>query len=139
MQSHIEWTGRCTFGHRNCNEQPTLKLCRRYEMLCGIWYHLHNLKKVENTHGGVLILVKLQALAWNFTKSITPPRVFFTFFKLYKWYQIAQNINMQLPMLTLNVLTHETDILNLDEDPVNIDEPDLRERTKYLQKCKYMT
>ena len=46
---------------------------------------------------------------------------------------------MQLPMLTLNVLTHETDILNLDEDPVNIDEPDLRERTKYLQKCKYLT
>ena len=31
-------------------------------------------------------------LACNFTKSNTPPRVFFTFLKLYKWYQIAQNI-----------------------------------------------
>ena len=24
-----------------------------------IWYHLHNLKNVKNTYGGVLILVKL--------------------------------------------------------------------------------
>ena len=31
-------------------------------------------------------------LACNFTKSNTPPWVFFTFFKLYRWYQIAQNI-----------------------------------------------
>ena len=30
-------------------------------MLCAIWYHLHNLKKVKNTHRGVLLLVKLQA------------------------------------------------------------------------------
>ena len=28
----------------------------------------------------------------NFTKSNTTPWVFFTFFKLYKWHQIAQNI-----------------------------------------------
>ena len=119
MQSHIEWTGRCTFGYWNCNEQPTLKLCRRYEMLCGIWYQLYYLKNVENTHGGVLLLVKFQALACNFTKNITPPRVFLTFFKLCKWYQIAQSITAQLPMLTLNVLTHETDILNLDKDPEN--------------------
>ena len=26
----------------------------------GIWYHLHNLKDLKNTHGGVLFLVKLQ-------------------------------------------------------------------------------
>ena len=43
-------------------------------------------------HGGVLLLVKLQAASYNFTKSNTPPWVFFTFLKLYKWYQIAQNI-----------------------------------------------
>ena len=30
-------------------------------MRCAIWYHLYNLKNVKNTHGGVLILVKLQA------------------------------------------------------------------------------
>ena len=27
--------------------------------------------------------------SYNVTKSNTPPRVFFTFLKLYKWYQIA--------------------------------------------------
>ena len=30
---------------------------------CAIWQHLYNFKKVKNTHGGVLILVKLQAKA----------------------------------------------------------------------------
>ena len=30
---------------------------------CAIWYHLYNLKNVKNTHGGVLILVKLQVNA----------------------------------------------------------------------------
>ena len=38
-------------------------------------------KKVKNTHGGVLLLIKLHVF-W----------VFFTFFKLYKWYQIVQSI-----------------------------------------------
>ena len=33
-----------------------------YVMLCAIWYHLYNLKNKKNTHGGVLLLVKLQAL-----------------------------------------------------------------------------
>ena len=33
-----------------------------------------------------------QDLACNFTKSNTPSRVFFTFFQLYKWYQIAQTM-----------------------------------------------
>ena len=58
----------------------------KYVMRWGIWYYLYNLKKVENTHEGVLILVKLQALACNFTKINTPPWVFFTFFELYQWY-----------------------------------------------------
>ena len=33
---------------------------RAYGMRCAIWYHLYNLKNVKNTHGGVLILIKLQ-------------------------------------------------------------------------------
>ena len=36
---------------------------------------------VKNTHGGVLLLVKLQASAFKFTKSNTPPWVFFTSLK----------------------------------------------------------
>ena len=42
---------------------------------------------MKNTHGGVLLLVKLQA-----TKSNTHPWVLFMFLKLYKWYQIVQGI-----------------------------------------------
>ena len=30
-----------------------------YVVRCAIWYYLYNLKKVKNTHGGVLFLVKL--------------------------------------------------------------------------------
>ena len=58
---------------------------------CAIQYHMHNLKNVKNTHGGVLLLVKLQAKACNSTKSNTPSWVFFTFFKLCEWHQIAQS------------------------------------------------
>ena len=42
-------------------------------MQCAIWYYFYDLKNVKNTDGGVLLLV------CNFTKSKTPPRVFFTF------------------------------------------------------------
>ena len=34
-----------------------------YMMRCAIWYLLYNLKKVKNTHGGVFLSVKLQALS----------------------------------------------------------------------------
>ena len=61
-----------------------------YVKRCAIWYHLYNLKNVKNTHGGVLLLVKLQAKTWNFTRSIIPPWLFFIDFKFYKWCQIAQ-------------------------------------------------
>ena len=42
---------------------------------------------MKNTHEGVILLVKLQALAINI-----PLWVFFTFFKFYKLKQIAQRI-----------------------------------------------
>ena len=60
-----------------------------FETLCAIWYQLYNLKTVKNTHGGVLLLLKLQAEA---TTSNTVPWVFLTFLKLCKWYQIAPSI-----------------------------------------------
>ena len=53
----------------------------KYETLWVIWYHLYNLNKVKNTNGGVLLLLTVQALACNFTKSNTHPWAFFTFFK----------------------------------------------------------
>ena len=41
------------------------KTHKPYVMPYAIWYHLHNLKKVKNTHRGVLILIKLQAEAYT--------------------------------------------------------------------------
>ena len=64
------------------NKLRSLFKCFLFVMRCAIWYYLYNLKNVKNTHGGVLILVKLQAPACNFTKINTPQQVFFTFFKL---------------------------------------------------------
>ena len=50
-----------------------------------IWYHLYNWKNVKNSLRG--------PKACNFTKSNIDPWVFFIFFKLHKWYQIAQRIS----------------------------------------------
>ena len=63
-----------------------------YVMFCANWYHLYNFKNVKNTHGGALLLLKLQANFTNFIKSSNPPWVTFTFLKLYKWYQIVERI-----------------------------------------------
>ena len=68
----------------------------RYVMFSTIWYHLCNLKIVKNTPGGMLLLVKLQASACNFTKSNTPPGVLFKYFELYRWYQIVQSASYDL-------------------------------------------
>lgn len=43
------------------------------------------LKSVKNTHG-VIFLVKMQASDCHFTKSSTPPWVFWKYLKLHKWY-----------------------------------------------------
>ena len=67
----------------------------------GIYDPLHDMLpfvqfKKREKHGGMLLLVKLQAKACNFTKSNTLPWVFFTFLKLHNWYQIAQSISYTL-------------------------------------------
>ena len=70
------------------NLKQERSICKFY----AIWYHLHNLKNVKNINGGVLLLE-----ACNFTKSNSPLWVFLMFFKLHKWYQIAQSVsNMSL-------------------------------------------
>ena len=58
-----------------------------------IWYHLYNLKNVKNIHGRelLLVLLLLEKVLLS-TKINTHPWSLFTFFKLYKWYQIAQSI-----------------------------------------------
>ena len=50
------------------------------------------LKKREKNHWRIVTYSEVaELLAWNFTKSSTPPWVFFTFFELCKWYQIVEN------------------------------------------------
>ena len=49
-------------------------------------------KREEHPYRSVTFTSKVVGLVCNFSKSNTPPWVFFTFFKLYKWYQTAQHI-----------------------------------------------
>ena len=62
-------------------------------ILCKILYHLYRM----------LLLFKLQAEACDFTKSNTLPWVFFTFFKLYECYQIAQSVSNKKPNPTKSI------------------------------------
>ena len=55
-------------------------------MRCAIWHHLYNLNKREKHPWRSVDFSKVASC----TKINTPPWVFFTFFKLYKWQQIAQ-------------------------------------------------
>ena len=48
-----------------------------FEMLCGIWYRLYNLNNVKNSHGRVLLLVKLQAIASNTSHISSIEKIFF--------------------------------------------------------------
>ena len=69
---------------------------KRMRRFARFWYHLYKLENVKNTHGVALLLVKLQAEAWNFTKNNTIPWVFLTFLKFCEWYQISQSITYVL-------------------------------------------
>ena len=80
-------------------------------MRCKIWYRLRNLKNVKNTHGGVLLVVELQV------KKVTLLHMyFFRFFKLYKWYQIAQNITYNLSKRSFNAENLEIKWTNKCDD-----------------------
>ena len=89
-----------------CGKQPissinlsSFKLCFtvqdfKFHMWCFARFGtICTILKMWKTHEGVLFLVKLEALA---CKSNTPSWVFFTFFKLFKWYQIALRITSSM-------------------------------------------
>ena len=44
-----------------------------YVLLRSIRYYLSNFENLKNTYGGVLFLVMLEAVVYNFMKSIIPP------------------------------------------------------------------
>ena len=43
--------------------QFSLLIANSDVMFCAIWCHLQNLKNLKNTHGGVLLLVKIKAFS----------------------------------------------------------------------------
>ena len=51
-------------------------------MMCAIWYHLYNFRKCNKHPWRSVTFGKVTGFSCNFTKSITPPWVFFMFFKL---------------------------------------------------------
>ena len=79
----LSFTNFWTFMFQNGYVDLTL-----FAMLWAIWYHLHYLKNVKNIYGACrfqhAILLK-----------VSPPWVCFTFFRLYKWYQIAQTASFK--------------------------------------------
>ena len=47
----------------------TRRNCKIFDAL-RVWYHLNNLKNVKNTHGGELLLLKLQVEVCNFSEAL---------------------------------------------------------------------
>ena len=58
------------------NWQGSINSISTNEMFFAICHHLYNLKNVKNSHGEVLLLVKLLAKTCNFTKNCTLPWMF---------------------------------------------------------------
>ena len=71
-----------------------------FVMFCMIWYNLHNLKNVKTIHRGVLLSVNLQAKSLYLYQKQYSSKGVFHVFKLYKWYQIAQNITSEFAINT---------------------------------------
>ena len=84
----ITWLTWCSIDSRFRPNGFRIKVCTsNIHLWCfAIWYHLYNLQNVKKTYGGMLLLVKLQDSVCKFTKSKMTPWMFFSFFKLYKWY-----------------------------------------------------
>ena len=67
--------------HQKCIA-PINRCTESFVVRCAIRYLFYNLKNAKNTYGRVLLF-----------KSDSPPWVFFTFSKLYKWCLIAQRMS----------------------------------------------
>ena len=76
-------------------------------MPCKIFHHLCHLKNVKSTHGGLLLLADFRLETATLLKVTLVHGCFSRFFKLYKWYKIAQSIiyNIVNPLAT-NVAHH---------------------------------
>ena len=111
-----------------CKKLRLRPLTGPYKRLCSIQFDMrrfaqfgtmYNLKTLKNTHGRVLLLLKLQSEACDFG---TPSWVFLTILKLHKQYQIAQSITyclysslsfLQLPLSLRTPLTNRNQLIDL--------------------------
>ena len=75
-------------------------------MPCAIWYHLCNLKNVKNTHGGLLLLVEMQAWACNFAVQMVTIRTRRHIFILFNF--LCSNFVMLWRAITYTDSTAET-------------------------------
>ena len=88
-----------------CTVRIALLLLFKYVMRCTIWYHLHHLKNVKNTHGRVLLLVKLQAKAFTKIYFILPlTLILFRVPLTYKQWNLHIYIHKQLLGLSVSTL-----------------------------------
>ena len=88
----------------------------QFFMFWAIWYHLYNFKNVKNTHGRVLLLVKLQASKltiktperrhWNIL-----PWVFFMFFKSINGTKSRNASHINLPIKIIQALFVELNLI----------------------------
>ena len=72
---------------RKCGEFQVLQLLLSLTLRISLERHATDIRLLTG-----LLLSHFWLLACNFTKSNTPPWMFFTFFKLCKWFQITQRI-----------------------------------------------
>ena len=89
IQEYTKWNLWKT-AFKNFHLVHSWMLCTICDALRDLIPFVKFLKNVKNSHGGVLLLIKLLAWACNITNSNTPPREFFMFLKFCKWYQIAK-------------------------------------------------
>ena len=91
----VTFTGEILNGKLNflCRDGFNLRPWSPYNALRNL-IPLVQFEKREKIYGGARLLVKLLVKACNFTKINTPLWVFFKFFKLCKWLQIAQSVSM---------------------------------------------
>ena len=80
---------------------------------CAICYHLYELKNAKATHGGVMLLVKFHVSPASWIKVSFLHGFSSTFFKLYKWYQIAQSITKCIHWHLFSFLTQKRRIIIL--------------------------
>ena len=85
-------------------------LCIFYDRVLILWTQLGNNVWTQFEFDGVVCWAKLCSIVFtafavymmrwlkpgNFTKINTPPWVFFTFCKLYKWYRMAQSVTYNI-------------------------------------------